>query len=149
MTLNKEIKLSELQFKNFGDNSEIIFDIECFDETDSYGGYGYLSITEKGNIYCFIKAVDYENKRMSEPRLMFDHTAQSFCLDSNSYEAESNREIQLIIDSLPLEALRLITDRNYRETTFQACRSKQKLHWYTKTLTGLFLLLNLAHFAFI
>lgn len=149
MTLNKEIKLSELQFKNFGDNSEIIFDIECFDETDSYGGYGYLSITEKGNIYCFIKAVDYENKRMSEPRLTFDHTAQSFCLHSNSYEAESNREIQLIIDSLPLEALRLITDRNYRETTFQACRSKQKLHWYTKTLTGLFLLLNLAHFAFI
>ncbi len=33
MILNEEIKLSELQYKNFGDNAEIIFDIECFDET--------------------------------------------------------------------------------------------------------------------
>ncbi|HHY0394789.1 TPA: hypothetical protein ACVU4H_001228 [Vibrio parahaemolyticus] len=128
MILNEEIKLSELQFKNFGDNSEIIFDIECFDETDSYGGYGYISITEKGNIYCFVKAVDYVNKRMSEPRLTFDYHSHSFCLDTNSYETESNREIQLIIDSLPLEALRLITDTNYREATFQACRSNHKLH---------------------
>ncbi|PMH34492.1 hypothetical protein BCU69_22290 [Vibrio cyclitrophicus] len=128
MILNEEIKLSELQFQNFGDNSEIIFDIECFDETDSYGGFGYLSITETGNIYCFIKAVDYVNKRMSEPRLTFDYQSHSFCLDTNSYESESNREIQLIIDSLPLQIIRLITDKNYRETTFQACRSKHSLH---------------------
>lgn len=100
----------------FSNCSELCFEISR--EIQNYGFYGNISITKDGLLSSFIKAYNYEERRICEAKVLFDEATQSFTVE----KSDNNKEIELLIKSIPTIVQKLLSDSSYRTDLFETMR---------------------------